>query len=156
MDPVAGKGEPEDARCTAGRSLLRLVGFVASALDVRFAFVVAFEPPGGPRSLAIWLARDFGLRSEYGRLELTPGEATAATRDFGQLLGRVWPHEPELAEIRPDRCVSLSLKSADGHAVGYLGILEAERNCRLGARERLAPLARRAGAEVEQWVGATT
>jgi hypothetical protein len=151
---VEETGEAEGARCGASRALRRLAGFMASALDVRFAFVMAFEPPDDPDHVTLWLARDYGLRSEYAQVEVSEGEGEPARLDHGLLLRKAWPHEPELADIRPGRSVSLALVDSHGRVVGHLGILDSERSCRLSARERMAPLGRRATAEVERWIGA--
>jgi hypothetical protein len=151
-DLVVSESEAEDPRCEASRALRRLVGFVASALDVRFAFVVAFDPPGSPRRIGLWLARDYGLRSEYAQVEAPSGCGRDASLDLGLLLHQVWPHEPELADVPPGRRVSLALVDPQGRVVGHLGILDSEGSCRLAARERLAPLGRRARAEVEGWM----
>ena len=69
-----GECEAEDARSCANRTLRRLVGFVASALDVRFAFVVAFNPPGEPQRGTLWLARDYGLRSTFAEFDVPENE----------------------------------------------------------------------------------
>lgn len=150
--PPVGECEAEDPRCGASRTLRRLVGFVASALDVRFAFVVAFDPPAEPRRLSLWLARDYGLRSDFAQLE-TPEGVGRAGLPLGRVLHRALPHEPELAESRPTHCFTLPLLDARGQLAGHLGIVDAEGSCRFATRERLGPLTRRAAAEVERWVG---
>jgi hypothetical protein len=153
MDSAVGEGEEEDVRCGASRVLRRLVGFVASALDVRFAFVVAFDPPSEPRRVGLWLARDYGLRSEYAQVGISEGDGPYERLDLGLLFPRVWPHEPELAGLPPERHASVALVDARGRAAGRLGIVDSERSCRLSARDRLVPLARRAAMEVERWSG---
>jgi hypothetical protein len=150
-DPEVGEDKAEDARCAASRALRRLVGFVASAFDVRFAFVVAFDAPADPRRVGLWLARDYGLRSEYAQMETAKGTTEEASPAFGRLFQRVWPHEPELAEIRPGGCISLPVLDTVGGLAGHLGILDPERSCQFSARERLAPLARRAAIEAQRW-----
>ena len=60
-----------------GDVLQRLVWFIASALVVRFAFVKALRAPRAgeaPASVDVWLARDYGLRFAFGRLERSEGE----------------------------------------------------------------------------------
>lgn len=153
VDPTPGEDEAEDARADTSRALRRLVGFVASALDVRFAFVVALGPPARPRRLALWLARDYGLRTELEEVEVHESLGEPASPDLGALLRRVWPHEPELAEAKPGGCVFLPLVDSDTRLAGYLGVLDPERVGRFCSHERLGPLARRAAAEVERWVG---
>ncbi len=150
--PPVGESESEETRGSASRTLLRLVGFVASALDVRFAFVVAFDPPSEPRRLSLWLARDYGLRSDFAQLE-TPEGVESAGLPLGRVLHRALPHEPELADTRPTHCFTLPLLDARGQLAGHLGVLDAEGSCRFATRERLGPLTRRAAVEVERWVG---
>jgi hypothetical protein len=156
IDPAtAGECEAEDSRCAASRTLHRLVGFVASALDVRFAFVAAFAPPPEPRRVSLWLARDYGLRSEFTQLETPEGDLSTGV-SLGHILQRALPHEPGLAETRPSACLSLPLFDTRGRVAGSLGILDVEGTCRFAARDRLVPLARRAAAEVERWAGAAS
>ncbi len=154
MEPAVGEAGPEEAHEGAGRTLHRLVGFVASALDVRFSFVVALEPTAGSRGLTLWLARDYGLRTEASEVFGPVAEARGSELDLGPLLRQALPHEPELAGINGADCVSLPLLDASGRLVGHLGVVDPDRSCRYSARDRLVPLARRASEEVVRWVGA--
>ena len=87
-------GDPADL-------LQRLVCFVASALDVRFAFVAGLSAPrpGEPKgSVAVWLARDYGLRFAFGRTE-RPEDLRAEARPYEDVLRRLWPAEPDLVGL---------------------------------------------------------
>jgi len=147
------EARPDETALDAGRALLRLVGFLASALDVRFAFVVAIDPPAREGGLTLWLARDYGLRVEAGALPRPLDEVTGAALDLVPLLRQALPHEPELTGITGADCVSLPLLDAHGRLVGHLGVVDPDRSCRYSARDRLRPLADRAAQEVARWVG---
>jgi hypothetical protein len=149
--PAVVGAEPYAAAECAGRALRRLVGFVASALDVRFAFVVALDPSATPSSLTLWLARDYGLRTETS--ELTGPVVQGSELDLAPLLRQALPCEPELAGITRSHCVSLPLFDSSRRLVGHLGVVDPDRSCRFSARDRLAPLARRASEEVARWLG---
>jgi hypothetical protein len=149
MDPL--KDTPkDDERNSASGTLRRLVCFLASALDVRYAFVSARSGPAVAEGrLALWLARDYGLRSDFAEIDLG-SLAPAAPRgvDLGLALRLAWPHEPDL---RGGETVGLDLLGAGGRPVGHLGLLDTEGRGRLSALEHLRPLARTAAAELERW-----
>ncbi|HSD27199.1 MAG TPA: hypothetical protein VLL75_07840 [Vicinamibacteria bacterium] len=131
--------------------------FVASALDVRYAFVSAFPGRGGVVAgrLAVWLARDYGLRTDYAEVDVLPGETLSSSLDLLSVLRRGWPQEPELAGVGPEGAFSLALSAGDGRRVGHLGVLDTEGRVRLSSREHLRPLARAAAAELERWARST-
>jgi hypothetical protein len=141
----------------ACRTLRRLVCFVAAALDVRFAFVAAVEDPlaaRGVRSASLWLARDFGLRSDFARLELPEAlPEGASSADWATALRQVWPDEHELAEPAEVRCITVALCDPPDRVVGYLGLVDSELGSGLLLLERLRPLRRLALAELQRWAG---
>jgi hypothetical protein len=145
-------------RVTAFRALRRLVSFVAAALDVRFAFVAAFHEPESSRvirnNVSLWLAKDFGLRSEFVRVELPealPHQAVSA--DWTRVLRHVWPDEQELAESNAVGCITVALYDPRERVVGHLGLLDSGPGSRLSQWERLRPLGRPATAELMRWLG---
>jgi hypothetical protein len=158
--PVApGKArdaEKDDERTTASGALRRLVCFLASALDVRYAFVLALhhEGEGSPTRVDVWLAKDYGLRSEYAEPDIALYPPTPSTLDLVSVLRAAAPHEPELASIERKAVVSLPLVAASGRWLGHLGIVDPEGRRRLSAPEHLRPLARTAAAELSRWTGA--
>jgi hypothetical protein len=148
--------EDEPARASAGGTLRRLVCFLASALDVRFAFVLAFGPEGGRARVPVtsWLAKDYGLRSEVTEVDLHAPPPTPARLDVLSVLQRAYAHEPELAGGSEADVVSLPLIADDRRFLGYLGIVDPEGRRILTAPEHLRPLARTAAAEVRRWLEA--
>lgn len=148
---------PVDAdRSAASRTLRRLVCFVAGALDVRFAFVAAFEAnESSPvvRHASLWLARDFGLRSDFARIELAEAlPAQAVSADWATALRRVLPDEPEGPEHATMRGVTVALRDPRDRVFGHLGLLTSGPGSGLFLRERLQPLGRLAAAELLRWV----
>lgn len=145
---------PEDlGQIAACRTLRRLVCFVAAALDVRFAFVAAFEELAaarGVRNASLWLARDFGLRSEFVRVEL-PEAPPEVSADWAPALRRVWPDEQELAEHTDVRCIAVALCDPQERVFGHLGLVDSGRAPGLLLLERLRPLRRLASAELLRW-----
>ena len=142
----------EDERTTASDTLRRLVRFLASALDVRYAFVVTPVPGegAGKGGLALWVARDYGLRADLVVVELKerPPEASL---DVVTALRLALPLEVEHLGRGHDRIVSVEVLGSGGRPIGRLGILDAQGRRGLFDAERLAPLARRAAAELERW-----
>jgi hypothetical protein len=124
---------------------------VASALDVRFAFVVADDPTQPGNHVAFWLARDYGLRAELAELVLPEGMGAETISDLPRALRVIWPDEPGLAGV-PGGCeVSVRLLDAQRKVFGYLGILDPQACLRFNARERLQTLVQVATAELERW-----
>lgn len=148
---------PEDlGQIAACRTLRRLVCFVAAALDVRFAFVAAFEEPAssrGGRNASLWLARDFGLRSEFVRAELPGALPEGVSSDWATALRHVWPNEQELAERAEVRCIAVALCDPHERVLGHLGLLDSGQGPGLLLLERLRPLRRLAVAELQRWAG---
>jgi hypothetical protein len=129
---------------------------LAAALDVRFAFVAALDEsessPGG-RSASLWLARDFGLRSEFARIDLSEDLPEGVSADWAPILRRVWPDEQELAVHADVRCVTVALCGPDDRVFGHLGLVDSGRASGLLLLERLRPLRRLAAAELLRWAG---
>jgi hypothetical protein len=145
-----------DGTGTEGETLTRLVRFLASALDVRYAFVAAHPGrPGG--GLTLWLARDYGLRTAFADLAAAPGSLglEAGRLDLAACLRLAWPHEPELVEASNAPGARVTLVDAAGRALGEMGVLDPDRARRFTNPERLRPLARTATAELLRfWSGA--
>ncbi len=153
---MTGLFPPQDTdRVTAFRSLRRLVSFVAAALDVRFAFVAAFEHAESSRevrNVSLWLAKDFGLRSDFVQVELPePLPAQAVSADWAPTLRGILPAEQELAEHRAVRCVTVALYDPRERILGHLGLLDSGPASGLSQWERLRPLGRPAAAELLRW-----
>ena len=153
---MTGLLPPQDAdRVTAFRSLRRLVCFVAAALDVRFAFVAAFEDPESSlvvHNASLWLAKDFGLRADFMLIELPePMPAQTVSADWAPTLRGVLPDEQELAEHRAVRCVTVALYDPRERILGHLGLLDSGPASGLSQWERLRPLGRPAAAELRRW-----
>ena len=146
----------DEERTSASGALRRLVCFLASALDVRYAFVLALhhEGEGSRTRVDVWLAKDYGLRSEYAEPDIALCPPTPSTLDLVSVLRAAAPHEPELASIERKAVVSLPLVASSGRWLGHLGIVDAEGHRRLSAPEHLRPLARPAAAELSRWTGA--
>jgi hypothetical protein len=147
---------PADAdRVAASYTLRRLVCFVAGSLDVPFAFVAAFEAPESSlvvRRASLWLAKDFGLRSECARIELPEAmPAEGVNADWARALRRMLPDEPELAEHATMRCVTVALRDPRDRVFGQLGLLDSGPANGLFLRERLQPLGRLAAIELLRW-----
>jgi hypothetical protein len=147
--PVAT--HPEDERAQAAATLRRLVTFTASALDVRFAFVVAFGDAHHPAEApaAVWLGKDFGLRSI--RAEIAWSDPTGALEEIAPVLRAAFPQEAALGRIGAGTTTSLALRDDDARLIGHLGIADPGRVCALAAREHLHTLLRPAVAEVGRW-----
>jgi hypothetical protein len=102
----------------------------------------------------VWLAKDYGLRSEYAEPDIALDPPTPSTLDLVSVLRAAAPHEPELASIERKAVVSLPLVASSGRWLGHLGIVDPEGHRRLSAPEHLLPLARPAAAELSRWTGA--
>lgn len=132
--------------------LQRLVCFVASALDVRFAFVAGLSAPrpGEPKgSVAVWLARDYGLRFAFGRTE-RPEDLRAESRPYEDVLRRLWPAEPDLVGLM-EVCGPARPVFSRGELLGHLALLDSAPAHRLAEGERLSSLLRLAATELERW-----
>ncbi|HVQ31656.1 MAG TPA: hypothetical protein VMV21_18805, partial [Vicinamibacteria bacterium] len=148
---------PADADgSAASRTLRRLVCFVAGALDVPFAFVAAFEANESStlvRHASVWLAKDFGLRSEFARIELPETiSAPVVNPNWAAALRRILPDEPDLPEQGTMRGVTVALRDSRDQVFGHLGLLASGPASGLFLRERLQPLGRLAAAELLRWV----
>jgi hypothetical protein len=146
----------DEARDGASGTLRRLVSFVASALDVRYTFVARRgSVEGGPEGrMAVWLARDYGLRSAFVMVDAAEDSRLDENVHLASLLRRGWPHETDLAAVERDDVVSVALCDGGGQRLGYLGIVDPEGRRRFAAREALRPLVRAAASELERWVAA--
>jgi len=138
-----------DAAAAASDTLLRLVRFAASAGDARYAFVMA-PVPLAPRRLHVWLARDYGVRTDRRTLVLDHGEAAPSTpAECVRALRRLWPDEAELAgRALASSGVVVPLADGGGRLLGQLGVLEP--GC-LFAGDRLTPLGPLAAAQLAVW-----
>ena len=144
--------EQEHESATA--NLRRLVSFLASALDVRYAFVSTPRPSlAAPQvRMSLWLARNYGLRSQLAEVDFVPASGVPSHLDVLSILRGSWPDEVDLAGLDHSHVVSLLLLARSGEVVGHMGIVDPEgRRVRSGA-ELLRPLAKRAAAELERWV----
>jgi len=134
-----------------GDTLRRLVCFVASALDVPSAFVAALPDAydrQGP-SVAIWLARDYGLTFDFARLDRLDGITEVPWR-YEEVMRRLWPTSLELAALAAESGPGLPLFGAEGNLVGHLATLDPRPNRRRDDG-RLEPLRRVAATNVERW-----
>ena len=143
----------DDERTRASGTLRRLVRFLASALDTRYAFVSAIcgrkdAPDGG---MALWLARDYGLQTDFAEIDRLPPAEAPASIDFASALRLAWPDEALLAGLGNRDTVSLALVGAAGRTLGYLGLLDLQVRARISPPDHLLPLARAAAAELERW-----
>jgi hypothetical protein len=159
-DPARGKS----GLSTAGRErpgpagdpsdlLRRLVCFIASALDVRFAIVAGLSAPraGEPKgSVAVWLARDYGLRFAFGRTE-RPEDLRAESRPYEEVLRRLWPAEPDLVALMEVCGPALPVQDSQGRLLGHLAVLDPGPAHRLSETDRLNSLVRLAATELERW-----
>ena len=146
-DPVV-----DDERTRASDTLGRLVRFLASALDVRYAFVAAPRVGDGVGTrVALWLARDYGLRTESSVVALPEGLPEASPYVESALRLAV-PLELERPDLAPGRIVSVELFGTGRRSIGRLGILDPGGRRALCEEARLLPIARRAAAELERWV----
>jgi len=137
-----------------GDALRRLVCFVASALDVPNAFVAALPAPRsddeGP-SVAVWLARDYGLTFDFARLDRLDGFTEKPWR-YVEVMRRLWPAAPDLIDLTAAAGPGLPLFGVEGHLVGHLAALNPRADRRPVDSERLEPLLRVAATNVERWV----
>jgi hypothetical protein len=142
--------QDDEERAQAAATLRRLVTFTASALDVRFAFVVAFADPDDPAQApaVMWLGKDFGLRSACA--EVAWSDRIDALPEIARVLRAAFPHEADLGRCA-GATTSLPLRDADGRVLGHLGIADPTRGCSLAAREQLRTLLPPAIVEVARW-----
>jgi len=137
-------------------SVPEAVRFAAAACDARYAFVVAFGPAlasSGPRRVHFWVARDYGLRTEWAPLDLATDQAAPSTpADCVLALRRIWPDEAELSGLTSmaASCLTVPLLDDGGRLLGHMGILDPGPACLYG-RDRLPPLGRVAAAQLAIW-----
>jgi hypothetical protein len=142
-----------DPRPHASATLRRLVGFVAAALDSRYAFASALgrrDSRGRVRTVDLWMAKDYGLSVDVAGVEL-PDHDTAAPFDYSIIARRIWPEWPELTQMSAAHCVTVPLLDRRGRLLGHLGLLDRGPGAGFSRRERLHPLVRIATTEVERW-----
>ena len=140
-------GNPEDL-------LQRLVCFVASALDVRFAFLAGLsDPPAGESvgRVSVWLAKDFGLRCAFGSIERPENPGADARISYEEVMRRLWPAEPDLIGLVPTSAAPMPLLDSGGRLLGHFGVLNPGPAHRLSEAEHLKSLARVAASELERW-----
>jgi len=139
----------------ACETLQRFVGFLASAFDARYAFVAALDARDEarmPRSLALWLTKDFGLCSRSLRVELPDDlSINSPSPDYFQALRRIWPDEKDLDGLTAAGCVTAPMTDSSGCPLGHIGILDAAPCYRVYGQERLGPLARLAATKLQLW-----
>jgi hypothetical protein len=141
------------AFASPGDTLRRLVCFVASALDVPNAFVAALpasRTSDEAASVAVWLARDYGLTFDFARLDRMD-DIIEKPWQYVEVMRRLWPAAPDLVALTAAAGPGLPLFDAHGHLVGHLAALSLEPGRRDLDNERLAPLLRVAAANLERW-----
>jgi hypothetical protein len=124
---------------------------MASAFDTRYAFVAALGEQGAERAfrpVTLWLTRDFGLSVEWAEASLQADLVTPSTLDCLPALRRLRPDDGGLAAVEKGTCVTVPLLDAQGCLIGQLGLGDPGPSWRFLAKERLAPLARLAAAEL--------
>ena len=134
-----------------GDLLQRLVCFVASALDVRFAFVTGLADLRNPNTVAVWLARDYGLRGSFGRVERPENPKADARLYYEDVMRRLWPDEPDLVGLVPTSALPLPLVDSGGRLLGHFAVVNPGPAHRLAEAEHLQSLARVAANELERW-----
>jgi len=146
--------DEDDERTLASGTLRRLAGFAASALDARFAFVLwsGSRDEAPRRTTAVWLARDYGLRTDVQEVAW-PSDLLVPPGDPAEVLRWAWPHERAFAN-GARHVVDVPLFAPDDRVIGHLGILDAESTARCSARVHLVSLARPAVLELGRWLGA--
>jgi hypothetical protein len=143
--------ETEDRRASASHTLGRLVRFMASALDLRYAFVLASqaEERARPRLHDVWLARDYGLRTDFAEVSTSALREEMVAAQLLEILRVAWPHEPDLVGPPDGKLTSLPLHDPKGGLIGHMGVLDPVR--RLKSADYLRPLARVAAAELRRF-----
>ena len=139
-----------------GDTLRRLVCFVASALDVPNAFVAALPAPRSDDdtpSVAVWLARDYGLTFDFARLDRMDAFVEKPWQ-YVEVSRRLWPAAPDLIALTAAAGPGLPLFDSRGHLVGHLATLHPDPNRRTQDSARLEPLLRVAATNVERWAAA--
>ena len=129
----------------------RLVRFMASAFDTRYAFIASLGAEGGAltvRHLSFWLTRDHGLSVEWREGQLADGLATPEVLDGLSILRRLRPDDGGLSTLEKGTAVTVSLFDPQGALLGQMGVADPGTARRFLARERLQPLARVAEAEL--------
>jgi hypothetical protein len=148
-----------DTFALVGDGFLRqLVCRLAAAADVRYAFATGpVDATVGAtlrtRRFGFWLAEEFGLRFQFRAADRRwlglPRPLTTA--DYPGLLGQLFTGERRLAELAPESCLTVALRSAKGRVLGHLGVLDPGRAASAEEAERmLAILAPRAATEMER------
>ena len=134
-------------------TLRRLVCFVASALDVPSVFVAALptvDDDRGP-SVAVWLARDYGLTFDFASLDHLDGFTEVPWR-YVEVIRRLWPASSELVELTDESGPGRPLFDAAGHLIGHLAVLNPAPARHRLEHEQLDALLRVAATNVERWV----
>jgi hypothetical protein len=130
--------------------LQRLVCFVASALDVRYAFVTELrvaQAADAKASVAVWLARDYGLQFEHRELDDREGLLDGPW-PYPEVLRKLWPEVPELAALKRECWRGLPLYDSSGQLLGHLAALNPGSARRISETERLQSLVGVAAAEL--------
>jgi hypothetical protein len=129
----------------------RLVRFMASAFDTRYAFIAFLGARGGSPSacpLSLWLTRDHGLSVECIDGHLPDGPTSPEGLDGLCVLRRLRPLDSALRAMEKGGSVTIPLFDPQGALLGQLGVADPGAHWRLLERERLKPLARVAEAEL--------
>jgi hypothetical protein len=134
-----------DTFALVGDGFLRqLVCRLAAAADVRYAFATGpVDATVGAtlrtRRFGFWLAEEFGLRFQFRAADRRwlglPRPLTTA--DYPGLLGRLFTGERRLAELAPESCLTVALRSAKGRVLGHLGVLDPGRAASAEEAERM-------------------
>jgi PAS domain S-box-containing protein len=131
-----------------------LVKHLASALQVKFAFVTTCQSPqSGVRMLAFWDGHDFGPNYEYV-LDGAPCQCVIEQGEvclFSHDLQARFPEDEWLAEIGAHSYLGIPLLGTTGQVLGHLAVMD-ERPMQEALRQNgiLRIFAVRAGAELER------
>ncbi len=102
-----------------------LVGRLAAAMDVRFAFIAEFVPESRARTIAYW-RRDAIVENVEWDLRGTPCEDVV----FGDLchhptgVSRMFPGDEPLVQLGIDSYLGVPLKDAQGAPLGHLAVFD--------------------------------
>jgi predicted ATPase/GAF domain-containing protein len=104
-----------------------LVKHLASALEVRHAFVAACErgSPGRVRTLAFWKGGSFAENFKYDA-ESTPCQGVLAgeVRHHAENVQGLFPGDRDLAELRAESYVGVPIYDAAAKVIGHLVVLD--------------------------------
>ncbi|WNM64130.1 sigma 54-interacting transcriptional regulator [Candidatus Nitrospira neomarina] len=141
------------AATTGDQFFQSLVKNLASALDVRYAFVSEMIPNETKvRTLAFWTGEGFLPNFEY-ELEHSPCKQVLAGEicHFPERIQQLFPHEEGLVELGAESYLAIPLVNQAGDVLGHLAALDVRP---MPMDARLLPLFRifgaRAGAELER------